>query len=113
MIHDKSDLNAIINNELVSDRYYLFNMFGLTNDWFYKPKEFDELDEDIYNEVRDSCFEIAYQGFKRGLDYLSRKGKIVLHRKNKGLNKSPFLFIITGEKNYEPFSQLLYQTAIG
>lgn len=102
MIHDKSDLNAIINNELVSDRYYLFNMFGLTNDWFYKPKEFDELDEDIYNEVRDSCFEIAYQGFKRGL-----------HRKNKGLNKSPFLFIITGEKNYEPFSQLLYQTAIG
>lgn len=77
MIHDKSDLNAIIKNELVSDRYYLFNMFGLTNDWFYKPKEFDKLDEDIYNEVRDSCFEIAYQGFKRGLDYLAKKGKIV------------------------------------
>lgn len=36
-----------------------------------------------------------------------------LHRKNQGLNKSPFLFIITGEKNYEPYSQPIYQTAIG
>lgn len=81
MIHDKSDLNTIINNELVSDRYYLFNMFGLTNDWFYKPKEFDELDEDIYNEVRDSCFEIVHQCFKRGLDYLLNKVKKIIYSK--------------------------------
>lgn len=75
-LHDKSDLKAIINNEIVIDRYFLFNLFGLTNDWFYKPKELNELDEDIYNELRDNIFEIAYQGFKRGLDYLLRKQKI-------------------------------------
>lgn len=75
-LHDKSDLKAIINNEIVIDRYFLFNLFGLTNDWFYKPKELNELDEVIYDELRDNIFEIVYQAFKRGLDYLLKKGKI-------------------------------------
>lgn len=80
-LHDKDDLNAIINNELVSNRYYLFDVFGLTNDWFYKPKELNGLDEDIYDEVRDSCFEIVNQCFTRGLDYLLNKVKKIIYSK--------------------------------
>ncbi|MCH5157312.1 MAG: hypothetical protein J1G02_05515 [Clostridiales bacterium] len=67
---------TILYNVILGSRYSFFNVFGLTNDWFYKPEDLDELEEAIYNELQSSIFEIVHQGFKRGLDYLAKKGKI-------------------------------------
>ena len=66
----------ILYNVIIGNRYSFFDVFGLTNNWFYKPEDLNELEEDIYNELRSSIFEIVQQCFKRGLDYLQRKKKI-------------------------------------